>query len=120
MVGSGLLLTNTVSDLALRPMERMLRLVREIAKTMFQNLPDDESDDDMDVDKSSEMQLLEKILARLATIAEITTKKAVDVGMDRDDMKEEDVGILNLMCGGQKDNQEEVEIEKQERENVEV
>jgi len=115
MIGSGLILSNSVSDLALRPMERMLRMVREIAQTMFSNLPDDESDDEFtDVDQSSEMQLLEKILKRLATIAEITTKKAVDVGMNREEMKEEDVGILNLMCGGNNDEIEKVDEHKHE------
>lgn len=106
MVGFGLVLANSVSKLALQPMERMLQMVREIARTVFSNFDTEENeleqdDDDhvYDADTSTEMALLERIVRRLATMAELTTKKVADIGMDRSDMKAEDVGIINLMSG---------------------
>jgi hypothetical protein len=65
----GLVLTNSVSDLALKPMESMLKMVREIARTVFKSAElnedleqDEDSDADAeDLDQTSEMVLLEKV-----------------------------------------------------------
>eukprot|EP00397_Hematodinium_sp_SG-2012_P003774 GEMP01003782.1.p1 GENE.GEMP01003782.1~~GEMP01003782.1.p1 ORF type:complete len:1012 (+),score=152.37 GEMP01003782.1:411-3446(+) len=110
MIGFGLLLSNSVSELVLRPMERMLQMVREIARTMFTNFRAEEEEEEgedndelYDVDNSTEMVLLERIVRRLASMAELTTKQVIDIGIDRGDMKDEDVGIINLMCGGERE-----------------
>jgi len=109
MVLSGLLLSNAVSDLALRPMERMLTMVREIAKTIFKNYKEEEEDyEEDDLDNTTEMVLLEKIVVRVATISNITTQKVDDLG-NNSNMKSEDLGILNLMMG-QGDNTKDTKV----------
>jgi cAMP-specific phosphodiesterase 4 len=100
---AGLALSNVVNDLAVKPMERMLGTVRNIAKTVFkftaEQAEEEENDDgDLDeVEEATEMVLLEKVVNKLATLAEISTKKQPD--FDKDNMGAEDLGVLNMMGG---------------------
>lgn len=105
MVGSGLLLSSVVTELAVRPLERMLLTVRQIASTVFkfskdvedENEDEEEEEEIYDVEGTSEMELLEKVVQKLAVVAELHTKND---HLDRtDDMKEEDIGILSMMRG---------------------
>lgn len=137
MIFFGLLLSNSVSDLALKPIERMLVLVRQIASQVFKNLEAPEETDDnisdmdpevsytvvpndrhnfffnnsfninwivckkknikQDLEDTSEIVLLEKIVKKLAFIVELQGRHAPDVGIEKEDMKAEEIGILNLM-----------------------
>merc|ERR1719487_718804 len=67
------------------------------------DLAKDENEDEVDGDEdeatSSEIALLEKVVTKLATMAELTAKKQPDV--DTSGMREEDIGILNMMRGSQ-------------------
>jgi hypothetical protein len=105
MVGSGLALSSVVTELAVRPLERMLTTVRQIASTVFKfskEVEDDEEDMDdddeemCDVEGTSEMELLEKVVAKLAVVAQLQTKNNTD---HIEDMGDEDIGILSMMQG---------------------
>merc|ERR1719487_1826012 len=67
------------------------------------DLAKDENEDEVDGDEdeatSSEIALLEKVVSKLATMAELTAKKQPDV--DTEGMREEDIGILNMIRGSQ-------------------
>jgi hypothetical protein len=102
MIFSGLALSNVVTELAVRPLERMLKTVREIAETVFNMQKsaavEEEQEDDneeIDINSSSEMKLLEKVVQKLAIIADLQADKPRDVA----DMGEEELGILSLMQG---------------------
>jgi len=106
MVGSGLALSQVVTDLAVRPLERMLTTVRTIASTVFKlgkdveedDISDDEMEEEVyDVEGTSEMELLETVVQKLAVVAELHTKHTT---MDRtEDMRDEDLGILSMLQG---------------------
>jgi len=101
MVFSGLTLSNVVTDLAVRPLERMLLTVRQIASTVFkfsQEVADEEEaeEETYDVDSTSEMELLEKVVQKLAIIADLQTRHSVE---RTEDMRDEDIGILSMMQG---------------------
>jgi hypothetical protein len=100
MLGSGLALSSVVMDLAVRPLERMLLTVRQIASTVFKfskEVEEEEEDEQELYDEgTSEMELLEKVVAKLAVVAELQTQK----NMDRtEDMGDEDIGILSMIQG---------------------
>lgn len=104
MIFSGLALTNIVTELAVRPLERMLATVRSIADQVFKMssglVPKEEDqaeEEEFDINTSTEMKLLEKVVTKLSVIADLQSgKNAPDVN---EDMNEEDVGILNMMQG---------------------
>eukprot|EP00747_Dinoflagellata_sp_TGD_P108589 gnl/TRDRNA2_/TRDRNA2_170462_c1_seq3.p1 gnl/TRDRNA2_/TRDRNA2_170462_c1~~gnl/TRDRNA2_/TRDRNA2_170462_c1_seq3.p1 ORF type:complete len:707 (-),score=157.45 gnl/TRDRNA2_/TRDRNA2_170462_c1_seq3:439-2373(-) len=99
MVFSGLTLSSVVTELAVRPLERMLTTVREIATTVFKfshEVAEDDEEEIEDIDSASEMKLLEKVVNKLATIASLTAAKQVE---NIEDMQEEDIGVLNMMQG---------------------
>jgi hypothetical protein len=99
MVFSGLVLSSVVTDLAVRPLERMLQTVKDIAATVFKFAANEEEPDEeevYDIDSSNEMKLLEKVVKKLAIIADLQTSHEVEA---TEDMQEEDIGILNMMQG---------------------
>merc|ERR1719426_671729 len=99
MVFSGLVLSSVVTDLAVRPLERMLQTVKDIAATVFKFAANEEEPDEeevYDIDSSNEMKLLEKVVKKLAIIADLQTGHEVEA---TEDMQEEDIGILNMMQG---------------------
>jgi len=99
MVFSGLALSSTVTHLAVAPLERMLNTVKQIAMTVFKfsaSVNKDDVDEKEDIDSSSEMRLLEKVVQRLAKIAELNARQNMQA---TEDMREEDIGILNMMRG---------------------
>lgn len=101
MVFSGMALSSVVNTLAVRPLERMLTTVRTIAITVFKfsaevNDADREADPE-DINGSSEVKLLEKVVQKLAVIADLQTQRK-DVEID-EDMRDEDKGILSMMQG---------------------
>lgn len=101
MIFSGLVLSSVVTELAVRPLERMLQTVKHIATTVFkfaaEKQEDPEEEETYDIDSSSEMKLLEKVVAKLAIIANLQSENTAQV--DVKDMQEEDIGILNMMKG---------------------
>eukprot|EP00933_Yihiella_yeosuensis_P040941 TRINITY_DN35358_c0_g1_i1.p1 TRINITY_DN35358_c0_g1~~TRINITY_DN35358_c0_g1_i1.p1 ORF type:complete len:914 (-),score=185.54 TRINITY_DN35358_c0_g1_i1:246-2987(-) len=104
MVFSGLTLSSVVTELAVRPLERMLETVRKIASTVFKFTAEvaeegeaDEAITAADIDSSNEMKLLEKVVQKLAIIADLQTTK--NMPEKTDDMRDEDLGILSMMHG---------------------
>eukprot|EP00929_Paragymnodinium_shiwhaense_P117905 TRINITY_DN8939_c0_g1_i1.p1 TRINITY_DN8939_c0_g1~~TRINITY_DN8939_c0_g1_i1.p1 ORF type:complete len:934 (-),score=209.72 TRINITY_DN8939_c0_g1_i1:157-2958(-) len=101
MIFSGLALSSVVTELAVRPLERMLNTVRQIATTVFhltQGLEDDpKNEETADIETSSEMKLLEKVVQKLAAIAALQSKQ--DDNINTEDMRDEDIGILSMMQG---------------------
>mmetsp|Transcript_114630 Transcript_114630/g.220881 ORF Transcript_114630/g.220881 Transcript_114630/m.220881 type:complete len:984 (-) Transcript_114630:115-3066(-) len=102
MIFSGLALSSVVTQLAVRPLERMLETVRKIASTVFkfsaEIIEEDENDgEEYDIDSSSEMKLLEKVVHRLAIVADLQSSHSGP--QVEEDMGDEDIGILNMMQG---------------------
>eukprot|EP00931_Biecheleriopsis_adriatica_P017875 TRINITY_DN12675_c0_g1_i1.p1 TRINITY_DN12675_c0_g1~~TRINITY_DN12675_c0_g1_i1.p1 ORF type:complete len:925 (+),score=208.56 TRINITY_DN12675_c0_g1_i1:81-2777(+) len=104
MVFSGLALSSVVTELAVRPLERMLETVRKIASTVFkfsaEVVEEEDKQDDItaaDIDYSNEMKLLEKVVQKLAIIADLQTSKQVPEKTEG--MRDEDIGILSMMHG---------------------
>jgi len=99
MLFSGLFLTTTVTELAVRPLERMLMTVRQIATTVFKfsNAEEELKEDISDINSSSEMILLEKVVEKLATIASLQTKE--QALQSTEGMEDEDIGVLSMMQG---------------------
>lgn len=95
MVGFSLVLSNSVSAIVLRPLEKLLLQVRKMASTIFQSVTDmactmKEQDDEVNSDVEEESQdadasnafgnetdLLEKVVQKLAVLSEITMNKSV-------------------------------------------
>jgi cAMP-specific phosphodiesterase 4 len=79
----------------------MLGTVKDIASTVFKFAADKqeepEDDEAYDIDSSSEMKLLERVVAKLATIAHLQAENTANV--DTKDMDESDIGILSMMKG---------------------
>jgi len=100
MLFSGLALSNVVTELAVRPLERMLGTVQKIASTVFRfsDAANGSADEDelVDIDSSAEMVLLERVVQKLAIIADLQTKS---VPQTTEDMRDEDIGILSMMHG---------------------
>jgi hypothetical protein len=103
MVFSGLALSSTVTELAVRPLESMLATVRQIATTVFNmSAVVDEEDFDsvdgvIDIDNDSEMNLLEKVVKKLAIITQLHTADAMPSATE--DLRDEDIGVLSMMRG---------------------
>ncbi|CAE7364821.1 Pde1c [Symbiodinium natans] len=101
MVFCGLALSSVVTDLAVRPLERMLGTVRKIASTVFKfsaEVTAEQNDEEVtDIDSSNEMKLLEKVVQKLAIIADLQTSR--NVPDKTEDMRDEDLGILSMMHG---------------------
>merc|ERR1719491_981903 len=103
MIFSGLALSNVVTELAVRPLERMLKTVRQIAEQVFkfskEMMAEDEQGEgeEFDINTSTEMKLLEKVVAKLAIIADLQSgQHGPEI---EEDMGDEDIGILNMMQG---------------------
>jgi len=103
MVFSGLALSSTVTELAVRPLESMLATVRQIAATVFNMSAEvdeddlDSADDVIDIDNASEMNLLEKVVKKLAIITQLHTADAMPSATE--DLRDEDIGVLSMMRG---------------------
>jgi len=118
MVFSGLALSSVVNELAVRPLERMLGTVKQIASTVFKfsaQVNEDEDEDFTDVEGSSEMKLLEKVVAKLAIITDLQTRDKVQ-NSNLDDINDEDIGILSMMQGKNlKDEQKKAEERRESK-----
>lgn len=107
MVVFGLVTSSSISVIALQPLERMLSVVRQRCKQIFKYTDDlqEESDDEAeeedydDTEQSSEFVLLEKVVAKLAAIAHLSTTK--DEPEMKEGMTENEVMVLNWMQGAQ-------------------
>jgi cAMP-specific phosphodiesterase 4 len=102
MVFSGMALSSVVTALAVAPLENMLNTVRMIASTVFKfsgqdHSEGDEEEEDFDIDSSSEMKLLEKVVQKLAIVADL--QMGGGPKHITEDMESEDIGILNMMEG---------------------
>jgi len=100
MVFSGLALSSVVMNIAVRPLERMLGSVRDIATTVFklsEGIEEEGGDEeeDLDVESSNEMKLLEKVVSKLAIVADLNSTQVVDTK----DMGSDDIAILEMMQG---------------------
>ena len=75
MVFCGLALSSVVTDLAVRPLERMLGTVRKIASTVFKfsaEVQQEQNEEEVtDIDSSNEMKLLEKARRRRVIACDI-------------------------------------------------
>mmetsp|Transcript_97445 Transcript_97445/g.297755 ORF Transcript_97445/g.297755 Transcript_97445/m.297755 type:complete len:901 (-) Transcript_97445:299-3001(-) len=98
MIFSSLALSSVVTELAVRPLERMLMTVRQIASTVFKFSAEvcETEDEEANIESSNEMKLLERVVQKLAIVAELHTAKNIQA---TDDMRDEDIGILSMMQG---------------------
>lgn len=106
MVFFGLVMSSSISIIALQPLERMLAIVRERCAQIFKytselqegdaDVDDEEEEEEYgDKEQSSEFVLLEKAVSKLAAIAHLsTTKNEPEV---TEEMNENDIMVLNMM-----------------------
>jgi len=122
MVGFSLVLSSSVSAIVLRPLEKLLLQVRKMASTIFQSVTDmavnmrdnddDNEDEEVDLDDDTveqpatfgnETELLEKVVAKLAVLSEITMSKTVVDAETMEGLGEGDRAVINGFQGGQND-----------------
>jgi hypothetical protein len=106
MVGFGLIMSSSISTIALKPLERMLSVVRERCAQMFKfcdELQEGESQDGSqgtadedydDMEQSSEFMLLEKVVGKLTAIVNLSTTAGPEV---KEEMNENDLMALCWM-----------------------
>eukprot|EP00929_Paragymnodinium_shiwhaense_P000911 TRINITY_DN101105_c0_g1_i1.p1 TRINITY_DN101105_c0_g1~~TRINITY_DN101105_c0_g1_i1.p1 ORF type:complete len:922 (+),score=252.81 TRINITY_DN101105_c0_g1_i1:49-2814(+) len=118
MVGFSLVLSNSVSAIVLRPLEKLLLQVRKMASTIFQSVSDmavtlrDEGDSNMDdaLEEEeddhhggnafgNETELLEKVVQKLAVLSEITMNKSVVDAETMEGLGEGDRAVINGFQG---------------------
>jgi len=118
MVGFSLVLSNSVSAIVLRPLEKLLMQVRKMASTIFQSVTDmavtmreegEEEHQDLDDDEEeqaspgnafgNETQLLEKVVQKLAVLSEITMNKSVVDAETMEGLGEGDRAVIHGFQG---------------------
>eukprot|EP00930_Biecheleria_cincta_P039374 TRINITY_DN27073_c0_g1_i1.p1 TRINITY_DN27073_c0_g1~~TRINITY_DN27073_c0_g1_i1.p1 ORF type:complete len:911 (-),score=164.73 TRINITY_DN27073_c0_g1_i1:161-2806(-) len=105
MCSFALIMSNSIGNVALKPLERMLAVVRQRCQQIFKYTTelkeDDESEEDeeeeYDIDNSSEFKLLEKVVQKLAAIAHLSS--AGGEPQVKEDMTENEIMALNWMQG---------------------
>jgi hypothetical protein len=117
MIFSGLALSSVVTDLAVRPLERMLTTVRHIASTVFKFSEDSlgEQADPTEIEGTGEMILLEKVVDRLTTIAALHRKHNTGTHreqMDKEGMQQEDLGVITMMDGNKWHDDKQGKVER--------
>jgi len=108
MVGFGMVMSQSISVIALQPLERMLTVVRQRCAQIFKYTDElkeeaeEDSDEDEEYDdweKSSEFALLEKVVAKLTAIVHLTA--ANQEPELKEDMTENDLMMLNWRGGAE-------------------
>jgi len=109
MCGACLLLNYSASELAVRPLEKMLGSIKTSAQAIFSSTaamkvkpkmeserPDDEDfDDQMD----SEVALIERVVKKIATLVEVSRQEHPFAEASVTDMKGEELGVLAMTTG---------------------
>jgi hypothetical protein len=97
-----LLLNYSASELAVRPLERMLGSIKKSAKAIFSSVNSlgEESkgtgDEEFDETLESEIVLLEQVVKKIAALAELSSKKNAFDANAISGMKSEELGVLAL------------------------
>jgi len=117
MIGFSLVLSNSVSAIVLRPLEKLLLQVRKMASTIFQSVTDmavtmregdeDENDEDHEEEEEAntgnafgiETELLEKVVQKLAVLSEITMNKSVVDAETMEGLGEGDRAVIHGFQG---------------------
>jgi hypothetical protein len=120
MLSFSLVLSNSVSAIVLRPLEKLLQQVRKMASTIFQSVTDmavtmreehegenEEADDDEEQETAAatgnnfgnETQLLEKVVQKLAVLSEITMNKSVVDAETMEGLGEGDRAVIHGFQG---------------------
>merc|ERR1719265_1042754 len=97
MCGACLLLNYAASELAVRPLERMLTSIKQSARAIFSSvntLQSEENDEDFGEDMDGEVALLERVVAKIAMLAELSSKKNPFDEASLTGMKSEELGVL--------------------------
>merc|ERR1719265_1673133 len=138
MIAFSLVLSNSVSAIVLRPLEKLLSQVRKMASTIFQSVTDmavtmkeegenevEEEEDDEEENKpqqagfGNETQMLEKVVQKLAVLSEITMNKNVVDAETMEGLGEGDRAVIHGFQGstgaeqtlwGEKEEDEDMEI----------
>jgi len=100
MVVTTLIINRTVSDLVLRPLQRMLASVKEIAQPIFGHEwhgNDETADDDEFNDCEDELHMLLKVVQKLSKIAGIATQLTDPKSESMKDLEVKDRGFLQMM-----------------------
>lgn len=105
MCGACLLLNYSASELAVRPLEKMLGSIKHSAQAIFSstaalNVESDKvDDDDFDDHMDSEVALLERVVKKIATLAELSRQEHPFMEAPVTDMKSEELGVLAMTTG---------------------
>jgi len=82
---AAVLVSHGVTSIVLRPMEKMLSVVKDVAGTIFASVDklartvanrNKQDDDDSDVEEGNEAKMLERVLRKLNALSELTVKKS--------------------------------------------
>lgn len=118
MITFSLILSQSVSNIVLKPLEQLLTQVRQMASTIFQSVTDmevvmkeDAHDDRSDQEESvedtnkfgNETQLLAKVVQKLAVISEITMNKPVLDAQTLQNLAEGDRAVISGFQGTTQD-----------------
>lgn len=98
MCGACLLLNYSASELAVRPLERMLTSIKASAKAIFSSVRvlEVEQNEEFGEDMDGEVALLERVVEKIAMLAELSSKKSPFDEATMTDMKNEELGVLAL------------------------
>lgn len=103
MCSACLLLNYSASELAVRPLERMLGSIKKSAKAIFSSVSAlDKGNEQYDCDEDfaenmeGEVALLEHVVKKIATLAELSSKKNPFDEASITGMKNEELGVLEL------------------------
>jgi len=99
MCGACMLLNYSASELAVRPLERMMTSIKKSAKAIFSTvsaMAPSEDAEDFGEDMDGEVALLERVVRKIATLAEISSKKNPFDAATMTGMKTEELGVLAL------------------------
>jgi len=99
MCGACLLLNYSASELAVRPLARMLMSIKRSAEAIFSSvaaLGPGAADEDFGENMDGEVEMMERVVRKIATLAELSSKKnPLDEAL-QDGMKSEELGVLAL------------------------
>lgn len=120
-----MVISSNIGVVVLQPLERMLSVVRSHCLQIFKytnDLGQDESTleepngGEFDgTEQSSEFDILEKVIGKLAVIADISTQKQVETG---ENMTENDIMVMNWMQGVQTTHRSRNQFDKEFAEEV--
>jgi len=106
MTFTSLLQTHTVLELAVRPLQRILATASSVAEQVFESVKTIESqkggkngnemDHEMSLEADNAVRSLERVVEKLATVAELAMKPKIDVDWDSNVIAQQEAGMYEI------------------------